>query len=127
LQNYAKPSDPPAKASFVRASKANPVFHATVNHHLHLVGFGAFLAREPSEFHTALNQMEKEKLLARWQILLNATSNAIVMRGVLQERLVILHRLNELGEKDIEGLSIVKALEATNDLVWRTDKALAAN
>jgi hypothetical protein len=71
--------------------------------------------------------MEKQKLLARWYVLLNEPSNAIGIRGVLQERLAILHRLNELGEKDIEGLSIVKALEATNDLVWKTDKASAAN
>jgi hypothetical protein len=71
--------------------------------------------------------MEKEKLLARWRVLLNEPSNAIGIRGILQERLVILHRLNELGENNIDGLSIVKALEATNDLVWRTDKASAAN
>ncbi|MGA3268660.1 MAG: hypothetical protein ABSE16_17800 [Verrucomicrobiota bacterium] len=71
--------------------------------------------------------MEKEKLLTRWHVLLNEPSNAIGIRGVLQERLNILHRLNELGESGIEGLSIVKALEATNDLVWKTDKASAAN
>ena len=58
--------------------------------------------------------MESEELLARWHVLLNETSNAIAFRGVLQERLIILHRLNELGEKDIEGLSIVNALEETN-------------
>jgi hypothetical protein len=48
-------------------------------------------------------------------------------RTILQERLTILHRLNELGEKDIEGFSVVKALEETNVLVWKTDKAFAAN
>ena len=70
--------------------------------------------------------MEKEKLLARWHVLLGEPSNAPGIRGVLQERLVILHRLNELGETNVEGVSIVKALEATNDLVWKTDKASAA-
>jgi hypothetical protein len=69
--------------------------------------------------------MEKEKLLARWHVLLNESSNAIGIRGVLQERLIILHRLNELGENDIEGLSIIRALEETNDLVWKTDRRLS--
>ena len=58
--------------------------------------------------------METRELLARWQVLLNEPGNAIALRGVLQERLNILHRLNELGVRDIEGLSIVKVLEATN-------------
>jgi hypothetical protein len=71
--------------------------------------------------------MEKQKLIARWRVLLNEPSNAVGIRGVLQERLDILHRLNELGENDVAGVSIVKALEATNDLVWKTDKASAAN
>jgi hypothetical protein len=71
--------------------------------------------------------MEKEKLLARWQFLLNEPSNAIGIRDVLPERLVILHRLNELGVKNIAGLSIVQALEETNTLVWQTAKAAAAN
>jgi hypothetical protein len=71
--------------------------------------------------------MEKEKLLARWEVLRNEPSNAIGIRNILQERLTILHRLNELGEKDIKGLSIIKALEETNVLVWKTDKAFAAN
>lgn len=71
--------------------------------------------------------MEKQKLIARWRVLLNEPSNAAGIRGILQERLVILHRLNELGENDVAGVSIVKALEATNELVWKTDKASAAN
>ena len=71
--------------------------------------------------------MEKEKLLARWRVLLNEPSNAIGIRGVLQERLDILHRLNELGVKEVEGLSIVRALEQTNELVWKTAKASTAN
>ena len=58
--------------------------------------------------------METRELLARWQVLLNEPGNAIALRGVLQERLNILHRLNELGARHIEGLSFVKALEVTN-------------
>jgi hypothetical protein len=55
-KNHAKPHRPPEKAGFVRAPKANPIFHTTVNCHLFLVCTGAFLAREPAEFHHALNQ-----------------------------------------------------------------------
>jgi hypothetical protein len=69
--------------------------------------------------------METKKLLARWHILLNEPSRAIAVRGVLQERLDILHRLNELGEKDIDGLSIVDALEETNVSMRETDRAVA--
>jgi hypothetical protein len=58
--------------------------------------------------------METMELLARWHVLLNEPGNAVALRGVLQERLNILHRLNELGAWDIEGLAIVNALEATN-------------
>jgi len=71
--------------------------------------------------------MEKQKLIARWRVLLNEPSNAVGICGVLQERLDILHRLNELGENEVAGVSIVKALEATNELVWKTDKASAAH
>jgi hypothetical protein len=67
--------------------------------------------------------MEKQKLLARWRDLSSAPGDAIGIRDILKKRLVILHRLNQLGVYDIEGLSIVKALEATNELVWKTDKA----
>jgi hypothetical protein len=58
--------------------------------------------------------METEELLARWHVLLNEPGNALALRDVLQERLNILHRLNELGVRDLEGISIVTALEATN-------------
>jgi hypothetical protein len=61
--------------------------------------------------------MEKEKLLARWHVLLNESSNAITGQSVLEERLVILHRLNELGVHEIEGVSLIKALEETNVLM----------
>jgi hypothetical protein len=70
--------------------------------------------------------METEELLARWHVLLNEPGNGIAVRGALQERLDILHRLNELGEKDIEALSIVDALEETNVLMRETDRASAA-
>jgi hypothetical protein len=71
--------------------------------------------------------MEKEDLLARWHVLLGERTNAIAIRGVLQERLIILHRLNELGEKNLEGRSLVKALEETNTSMRETDRACAAN
>ena len=49
--------------------------------------------------------METKELLARWHVLLNQPGNTIAHLGVLQERSNILHRLNELGIKDIDGLS----------------------
>jgi hypothetical protein len=58
--------------------------------------------------------METKDLLARWHVLFNEPGNLIALRGVLQEKLNILHRLNELGVTHIEGLAIVNALEATN-------------
>lgn len=66
--------------------------------------------------------METEKLLARWHNLLGEPGKRIVVRGVLQERLDILHRLNELGVGDIEGLSIFVAMNTTNDLMRETDR-----
>ena len=70
--------------------------------------------------------METKKLLARWHVLLNATGSAIVLLDVLQERLVILHRLNELGVRDIEGVSLVTALEATNTSMRKINYASPA-
>jgi hypothetical protein len=67
--------------------------------------------------------MEKEKLLARWHVLLNEPGNAIAIRSVLEERLAILHRLNELGVYEIEGDSLIKALEETNVLMRETYRA----
>jgi hypothetical protein len=69
--------------------------------------------------------METEMLLARWNVLLNEPGNAIAVRGVFQERLDILHRLNELGVRDIEGLSIFTAMEETNASMREIDKARA--
>ena len=65
--------------------------------------------------------MEAKELLERWQVLLNEPDNAIALRDVLQERLAILHRLNELGVMDIAGLSIFTAMETTNVLMRKMD------
>jgi hypothetical protein len=70
--------------------------------------------------------METEQLLARWQVLLNEPGSAIALRDVLQERLDILHRLNELGTRAIEGLSIFTAMEAANVSMREIDRANAA-
>jgi hypothetical protein len=64
--------------------------------------------------------MEKEELLARWHVLLNEPGNAIAVRSVLEERVAILHRLNELGVYEIEGVSLIKVLEETNVLMRET-------
>ena len=66
--------------------------------------------------------METEELLARWHVLLKQPGNGIEAKAVLQERLDILHRLNELGKRDIKGLSIFAAMDATNDLMLKTDR-----
>jgi len=47
--------------------------------------------------------METEELLARWHVLLNEPGNVIALRDVLQERLDILHRLNELGTRTLKA------------------------
>ncbi len=70
--------------------------------------------------------METKELLARWHVLLNEPVNAIALRGVLQEKLNILHRLNELGITQVEGLSLVQALEATNTSLRKINTASPA-
>jgi hypothetical protein len=70
--------------------------------------------------------METKELFNRWHVLINKPKNAQGFRGILEERQIILHRLNELGEKDIEGLSIVAALEETNVLMREFDRASVA-
>jgi hypothetical protein len=70
--------------------------------------------------------METEELLARWHVLLNEPGNTIALREVLQERIDILHRLNELGVRVIEGLSIFTAMETTNVSMRGIDRASAA-
>jgi hypothetical protein len=81
------------------------------------------LAGELHEFY----HMETKELLARWQVLLNEPDGANASRGVLQERLDILHRLNELGINDIEGRSIFPILEATNASMREIDRAGLVN
>jgi hypothetical protein len=64
--------------------------------------------------------METKQLLARWHVLHHQPGNAIPGRAVLEERLVILHRLNELGHYHIDSLSLIDALEQTNVLLRTT-------
>jgi len=61
--------------------------------------------------------METEELLARWHVLLNEPGKAVAARSVLQERLDILHRLNELGTRSIEVPSIFTAMVFCKGLV----------
>ena len=70
--------------------------------------------------------MEKDKLLNRWQVLLPESANSPGFRAVLQERLIILHRLNELGETTVDGDSLVGALETNNGLLRSVDQRGAA-
>ncbi len=70
--------------------------------------------------------IEIETLVDRWRILQNDSiyTNIFAMQGMLQERLSILHRLNELGELSVDGISIVEVLEQTNASLREIDKAL---
>jgi hypothetical protein len=70
--------------------------------------------------------METKELLARWHVLRIEPVNAIALRGVLQEKLNILHRLNELGITQVEGLSLVQALETTNTSLRKINMASPA-
>ena len=75
--------------------------------------------------------METEDLSNRWHELLqqrvNAdSSSAWEIRRLLQERVTILHRLNELGEYMIDGVPIMEALEETNVLLRKIDWPLSA-
>jgi hypothetical protein len=70
--------------------------------------------------------METKNLLARWQVLLNEPGTAIASPVVLQERLDILHRLNQLGVREIEGVSIFTSMEATSALMREITRASAA-
>jgi hypothetical protein len=70
--------------------------------------------------------MEIKELLARWHVLLNEPGDAIDLRDVFQERLDILHRLNELGTRDIEGVSIFNAMESTSASMREVDRASVA-
>jgi hypothetical protein len=67
--------------------------------------------------------METQELLNRWEELLDEPGNAAARRGVLQERVDILHRLNELGIKEIDGRPLVKPLEEANASLREMDGA----
>jgi hypothetical protein len=71
--------------------------------------------------------MEKDELLERWDVLVHEGAhvelqNKRAAQTLLQERLVILHRLNELGEYVVEGIPIGQALEDTNVLLREVDR-----
>lgn len=51
-----------------------------------------------------------------------ARDSRVASRDVLNERLSILHRLNELGETEINGLPIIEALEETNAFMRKIDR-----
>ena len=63
--------------------------------------------------------MERDDLVNRWRTLETELpepvgSNPALSRSLLEERLVILHRLNELGATDIDSHTIIEALEQAN-------------
>jgi hypothetical protein len=71
--------------------------------------------------------MEKENLINRWRALDAETpepadSSLGRTRGVLEERLEILHRLNELGVYRVDSHSIIEALEQANFGLRQIDK-----
>jgi len=68
--------------------------------------------------------METQDLLNRWEELLDPPGNALGRRDVLRERVEILHRLNELGVKEIDGRPLVKSLEESNASLRETDGAV---
>jgi len=70
--------------------------------------------------------MEKDELLERWNVLINESidldrHNETAIRAMLQERVNILHRLNELSVYIIEGTPVPQALEETNALIRELD------
>jgi hypothetical protein len=77
-----------------------------------------------NDFATAILMkiIEIENLVSRWRELTEKPgppncTNAPEIREALCERLSILHRLNELGETDIEGVPLADALVETNRLL----------
>jgi hypothetical protein len=68
--------------------------------------------------------MEIKDLKAQWRTSFNDPNHGGQQdsREALQERLVILHRLNELGETNVNGLPIIKALEETNASIRKVDR-----
>ena len=68
--------------------------------------------------------MEIKDLKEQWRASFNDPNQGGQQdsRETLQERLVILHRLNELGETDVNGLPIINALEETNASIRKVDR-----
>ena len=71
---------------------------------------------------------ETNTLMERWHQLQAEPVHAsggdeTAVRSRLQERVTILHRLNELGEYAIDGIPIVRAMEETNILLREVDHA----
>ena len=68
--------------------------------------------------------MEIKDLKEQWRASFNDPNHGGQQdsRETLQERQVILHRLNELGETDVNGLPIIEALEETNASIRKVDR-----
>ena len=68
--------------------------------------------------------MEITDLKEQWRASLNDPNHGGQQnsRAALQERVDILHRLNELGETDVNGLPIIEALEETNASMRKVDR-----
>ena len=71
---------------------------------------------------------ETNDLLERWNVLQGEPGhpvgdNETAVRNRLEERVTILHRLNELGEYVVDGVPIVHALEEANALRRQLDQS----
>ena len=68
--------------------------------------------------------MEITDLKEQWRASFNDSDHGGQQdsRAALQERVVILHRLNELGETDVNGLPLIEALEETNASIRKVDR-----
>ena len=69
--------------------------------------------------------VEIQELQDQWQVLKNEPNNFDgdgKQQQMLLEQLIILHRLNELGEAKIEGRSIVEVLEEINVAIRAYEK-----
>jgi hypothetical protein len=67
--------------------------------------------------------IEIQELQDQWHVLKNEPDNFVGgnKRQLLLEQLIILHRLNELGETQIEGQPITTALEEINVAIRISD------
>jgi hypothetical protein len=75
--------------------------------------------------------MEKDDLINRWrtsetELPEPVASNPALARNLLEEQLVILHRLNGLGVTEIDGHTIIKALEQANFGLRQINKQVPA-